>query len=134
MSFSYFPKVALNQGEGYPQYLFVDHVTIFNSRPKQHLTWSSLQQKIGNGWKLLMTVTQSFILNVTGLLDPTLKCIDKFTLMPFTCSKSAKNTRSTCQINSKLTIKTPEGRLVLLLSYGLGKFVWLYVFIFIHLT
>ena len=81
-----------------------------------------------------MTVTQSFILNVTGLLDPTLKCIDKFILMPFTYSKSAKNTRSTCQINSKLTIKTPEGRLVLLLSYGLGKFVWLYVFIFIHLT
>ena len=81
-----------------------------------------------------MTVTQSFILNVTGLLDPTLKCIDKFTLMPFTCSKSAKNTRSTCQINSKLTIKTPEGRLVLLLSYGLGKLVWLYVFISIHLT
>ena len=34
--------------------------------------------KKGNSWKLLLTfVTLSFILNVTGLLDTTLKCIDK---------------------------------------------------------
>ena len=39
-------------------------------------------QKLGNdwewlGWKLLLTVvTYSFVLNVTGYLDPTLKCTD----------------------------------------------------------
>ena len=43
-------------------------------------------------------VTQSFVLNVTGLLDPTLKCIDKFdkgdkVLHPASAlSKSAKKT------------------------------------------
>ena len=38
-------------------------------------------QKIGNGWKLLLTVvTLSFVLNVTGLLDRTLKLIDEFRL------------------------------------------------------
>ena len=58
---------------------FEDHVTIFNSSPMQHLGWSFLWQKIGNGWKLLLTVSiVSFVLNVTQLLDPTLECIDKF--------------------------------------------------------
>ena len=37
--------------------------------------------KIGNSWELLETVvTESFVLNATGLLDPTLKLIDKFRL------------------------------------------------------
>ena len=36
---------------------------------------------MGNGRKLLMTVvTESFVLNVTGLVDWTLKHIDKFRL------------------------------------------------------
>ena len=47
-----------------PVRVFVDHVTIFSSSPMQ---WSSLSQKIGNGWKLLF-------------LDLTLKQIDKFRL------------------------------------------------------
>ena len=34
-----------------------------------------------NDWKLLLTVIQlSFMLNMTGFLDPTLKYIDKFRL------------------------------------------------------
>ena len=49
---------------------FVDHVTIFSSSPMQHLR-RSFVTKIGNSWKLLLTVvTESFILNVTGFLDP----------------------------------------------------------------
>ena len=49
---------------------FVDHVTIFSSRPMQHLR-RSFVTKMGNSWKLLLTVvTESFVLNVTGLLDP----------------------------------------------------------------
>ena len=37
--------------------------------------------KKGNDWKLLLTAaTSRFVLNVTGLLDPTLKRIDKFWL------------------------------------------------------
>ena len=36
--------------------IFVNHVTIFNSSPLHHLRWSSLQQKIINNWKLLLTV------------------------------------------------------------------------------
>ena len=57
-------------------------------------------------------VTQSFILNVTGLLDPTLKHIGNFNLrqiIPFAffmfkASKKNKHphTRTTCQIYSKL--------------------------------
>ena len=59
-----------------PQYpdtpcIFVVHIEIFSSSPMQHI-WSSLRQKIGNRWKLLLTaVRESFALNVTGLLDPT---------------------------------------------------------------
>ena len=38
--------------------------------------------KLGNDCKLLLTVvTESFILNVTGPLDATLKHTDKFRLM-----------------------------------------------------
>ena len=45
----------------------------------QHLRWSSLTQKIGNHWKLLLiVVTESSVLNTVGLLDVTLKDIDKF--------------------------------------------------------
>ena len=60
-----------------PLKIFVGHVKICNynmqySSPMQHLRWSTLWQKLGNGWKLLLTV----VLNVTGFLDLTLKCID----------------------------------------------------------
>ena len=35
-------------------------------------------------WEILLTVvTDSFILNLTGFLDPTLKCIDKFRLLQY---------------------------------------------------
>ena len=45
----------------------------------QHLRWSSLRQKIVNNWKLLLiVVTESSVLNTVGLLDVTLKDIDKF--------------------------------------------------------
>ena len=62
--------------------------------------------KNGNSWELLLTVvTDSFVLNVTGLLDPTLKGVDKFKLRcsrysnkvfypVFTCSKSAIKTKN----------------------------------------
>ena len=74
VSFSYFPKVALDHG-GCPSTLsriFVDYVTISSSSPMQYLRWSSLRQKIGSSWKLLLTVvTES--LNVIELLDLTLK-------------------------------------------------------------
>ena len=39
----------------------------------QNLRWSSFSQKIGYSWKLLMTVVlESFVLNVTGLVDSAL--------------------------------------------------------------
>ena len=40
--------------------IFVYHVTILNSSLMQHLRWSSLGQKIGNGWKLLLIVVQGY--------------------------------------------------------------------------
>ena len=80
-----------------------------------------LVTKNGNSWELLLTVfTESFVLHVTGLLNPTLKCWDKFRLrqesIPSVQSQQ-KNTRATCQIYSKSTIKTPERCLVFLWKY-----------------
>ena len=51
-------KVALNHGGCtlITFIIFVNHVTIFNSSPMQHVRWSSLREKIDNGWKLLLTV------------------------------------------------------------------------------
>ena len=48
VSFSYFPKFVLSN-RGCPIYLsdFLVPFQIFNSTPKQHLKWISLQQKIG---------------------------------------------------------------------------------------
>ena len=63
----------------------------------------------------MAVVTESFILNVTGLLDLTLKHIDKLFHLAFTCSNSGKKIPETCQLYSKLTTKTPEQCLVLLL-------------------
>ena len=62
--------------------------------------------KNGNSWELLCTVvTDSFVFNVTKLLDPTLTGVDKFKLrcsrysnkvfyLVFTCSKSAKKPKN----------------------------------------
>ena len=101
----------------------MDYVTRFSSSPKQQLRLSSLWQEIGNSWKLLLTVaTESLVLNVTGLLCLTSKCIDKFRLRQknipsiiYMFKVNKKDTRATCQISSKSRIKTPEWRLVLLL-------------------
>ena len=75
--------------------------------------------KNGNSWELLLTVvTDSFTLNVTRCLDPTLKYIDNFRIRQQSIPSSiymfkvSKN-RTTCQIYSKLTIKTLEQCLVL---------------------
>ena len=81
MSFPFFPMVALDYGDcpPIPFRIVVNHVTISSSNSMPHLRWSTLWQKIGNSWKLLETiVTESFVLNVTGLLDPTLKLIKYF--------------------------------------------------------
>ena len=49
--------------------IFANHVLIFSLSPMQHLRWSFVT-KIGNSWKLLLTiVTESFLLNVAGLLS-----------------------------------------------------------------
>ena len=57
VTFSCFPKVALNHGGRCPVIpfrVFMD-VTIFNSSPMQQRRWSSLWQEIGNSCKLLLT-------------------------------------------------------------------------------
>ena len=77
MSFPYFPKAALNHGGCplIPFRIFMDNIKIFNSSFMQHLKMELfVTKKIGNNWKLLLTVaTYSFVLNVTELLDLTLK-------------------------------------------------------------
>ena len=46
----------------------------------------ALGGKNSNSWELLLNVvTESFVLNVTGLVDLTLKRIDKIRLRQFTC-------------------------------------------------
>ena len=65
---------------------------------------------------MLTVVIESFVLNATGFLDPTLKYIDKFRLRKqsipsgiYMLDVSNKiNTRTSCQIYSKSTIKKPE--------------------------
>ena len=65
---------------------------------------------------------KNIFLNVTGLLDLTLKHIDKFRQRQksipsgkYMFKVSKKNTIIACQIYSKLTLKAPERRLVFLL-------------------
>ena len=106
-----------------PFRIFEDHVKILSLSPIQQLRCSSLWQEIGNGWKLLLTVvTESFVLNVTCLLDPTLKCINKFRLRQksipsdiYMFKISKKHTKTTYQVYSKLRITTPDWHLVFLL-------------------
>ena len=59
-----------------------------------------MRHKIGNSWKLLLTAATELCLKCDRAL---------------TCSNSAKKTIEPCQIYSKLTTKTPEQHLVLLL-------------------
>ena len=97
------------------QYVTIQHA-IF--KPSARSKMESLWQKLGNGWKLLLTVvTESFVLNVTGFLDPTLKCIDldqgnKLLHLPITCSKSAKNTLEHVTVNNTDTRTTSGASIV----------------------
>ena len=66
--FHIFPKMQSIMGVSQiPFKIFVD-VTIFK------------MAKNGGNWELLLTVTEKFVLNVTGLLGPSLNRIDKFRL------------------------------------------------------
>ena len=98
-------------------------ITIFSSSPVQYLRWSSLWQKIGNSCKLLLTVTtKSFVLDVTGLLGPTLKHIHKIYikaieyLIPHlhiqTQQINTKNTSNILKFNNKDTRKTSGSSIV----------------------
>ena len=83
----------------------------------QHLRWNSLCQKIGNGWKLLLTVvTQNFVLNETGLLNLTLKLIDKFIpsgIQMFKVSKKTHwNKSNMFKVNNKDTRTTLSASIV----------------------
>ena len=99
-----------------PFWISVDHVTIFSSNPMQQLRWNIMWQQIGNSWKLLRTVvTKSFFLNVSGLLDPTLKCMPSIQSDIYLFKLSKKDTRTMCQLYLKLRIRAPERPLGLLL-------------------
>ena len=77
-------------------------------------------------------VTQSFVLNVTGLLDPTLKCIDNFdkgdkVLHPTSAlSKSAKKQLSkvsnVLKVNSKDT-RTTSGASIVNFEHKFGIYL-----------
>ena len=114
-------KLKRKMGEVCSLKNFADYVTIFNLSPMQHLRWSSLWQKLGNGWKMLLTaVAYNFVIIVTGFLDPTLKCIDldqgnRIFHLPLTCSNSAKIIHQSNM--SQSTIRTPEQRLVFLFNF-----------------
>ena len=155
-SFSYFLKVALEHG-GCPPKPF---------QKKQ-------KQKKGKSWKLLLIlVTESFILYVAGLLDLTLKHIDKFRSntakkpqqnppkntrkASFIFKVNNKDTRRSVasnfehishfillllllnsnkcwlglRIHSFNTINLFSVTMRIILTFGLGKIVCLYVFIF----
>ena len=72
-------------GWGVPPIPYNFHESCCNIQFKPYATSKMalfLTKKIGNSWKLLLTVViDSFILNVTGLLNLTLKHIDKFRLV-----------------------------------------------------
>ena len=73
-------------------------------------------QQIGNSWKLLTNVvTNSFVLKVSGLLDPTLKCMPSIPSDIYLFKLSKKDTRTMCQLYLKLRIRAPERCLGLLL-------------------
>ena len=83
VSFSYIPKVALDHGlcpllSWYPlKFCESCYNTQFKSYATSKMELSVI--KIGNSWKhLFISVTENFVLNVSGFLDPTLKQIDKF--------------------------------------------------------
>ena len=73
-----------------PLRIFVDHVTIFNSSHMQYLSWSTLWRKIGNGWKLLLTI----VISIPSTID----------IFKISKKKKQKNVLNIF----KLTINTPE--------------------------
>ena len=78
-----FPNTALDGGgEAAPQFL-LEFLQMLQYKFKPYAT-SKMEffvTKNGNSWELFLTgVTESFVLIVTELLDPTLKSIDKFRL------------------------------------------------------
>ena len=109
-TFSYFRRLHWIM-VGVLQYLLeFSHYSV-SSSSMQDLRWSSLWQKIWNGWKLFLTVaTESFILYVAGFLELT-QGIDNFRLRQvfhpaITCSntKKKKNTKNVSSI-SKVNMK-----------------------------
>ena len=100
-------------------YLFCE--SCYNIQFKPYATWRFSWQKIGNGRKLVDCCYIELCLNYDRFLDPTLKCIDKFiwgnkySICHLHNHSQQKNTKTMCQIYSKVTIKTPESCLVLLL-------------------
>ena len=105
------------EGQGAPSYL-------------SGTFWNSLWQQIGNSWKLLRTVvTKSFVLNVSGLLDPTLKCMPSIPSDIYLFKLSKKDTRTMCQLYLKLRISAPErcqGLLLLTLNMFCSLFYCYY--------
>ena len=81
--------------------------------PMQHLRWNFCE-KNDNSWELLLTVFTELHLKCKGLLDPTLKGIDKFRLRQqsipssiyiFSASKKTQNDVSNIfKANNKDTI------------------------------
>ena len=95
VNFSYCLKIALNNWMPLIPFRILMDVTVFNSSPMKNQDGALYDKKqvIAGNWPTV--VTESFVLNVTGLLDLTLKYIDTFRLrqvlhLSFTCSKSAK--------------------------------------------
>ena len=132
-SFWYFSNVTLNhRGSPLNQYLLE-----FSWILLQHLVVTSKMELFvrKNGYiiMLMTVVTESFVLNVTGLLDWTLKHIDKCRLRQYQYSirhlhiqTHQKNTKTKCQIYSKLAINSPERHHVLLLLILNIFCTWLY--------
>ena len=114
-SFSYFPNTAFDCGCA-PRYLleFLWIMLPYWFKPYAASKMELFVIKKGNSWELLLTVvTESLVLNVKGLLDPTLKRVDKFRLRQYSILSTiymfkVSRNRIACQIYSKLTIKTPE--------------------------
>ena len=120
-TFSYFRRLHWIM-VGVPQYLleFSLYYSV-SSSSMQDLRWSSLWQKIWNGWKLFLTVaTESFILYVAGFLELTqgidnFRLRQKYSIQQLHVQIQQKKTLKMCHLYPRLTWKTP-GRLLLLLS------------------
>ena len=109
-TFSYFRRLHWIM-VGVPQYLleFSLYYSV-SSSSMQDLRWSSLWQKIWNGWKLFLTVaTESFILYVAGFLELTegtdnLGLRQKYSIQQLHVQIQQKNTKNVSSI-SKVNMK-----------------------------